>query len=138
MGASVVWCIVSACDRIAEERRLALGRASLLPKKLVIESPRFSAPGLGQIRFRFYPQGDARAEEGYSTLFAWLSQPAPLSFIFRLRLGSKLDPICDGADSGNINTTQSNTSASAGVNTSPRMWPRSSVHYRIPVVWAHM
>jgi hypothetical protein len=133
--ATAVWCLVAACERIAEERRLAIGRTTLFPRRVLIESPRLSAPGLGQIRIGFWPQGDAHAPAGQSTFFAWLPQPAPLSFVFRVRLSSAA---AAGDNRGVVGDGVASNCGSTSVSTVPRVWPRSTVHFRICVPWVRI
>lgn len=124
----VTWRILDARKLLADERRLAHGRLSLSPKRVLMESPWLTFGNLGSLIFRIYPRGDGSALSGGATVFMWMARTPGVSFSFNLELGraarqqegGKLEP------SGTCFAT------------APRLWQADMVHYRMDICWSEV
>lgn len=56
------------------------------PKGRMVQSPEFSVPGLGQVQFEFFPNGETNARQGHCSLR--LRVPHQTRLRWRVRLGS--------------------------------------------------
>jgi len=121
-GATVTWTLPSAAKQLCQERRLAVGRPMLLPRKVMAESTWLRFLDIGQVAFRLLPQGDGSSSEDDATLFVWMAAPPPVSFTFTIRIGVDL-----------AGSTIDGTFTSA-----PRLWRCDALHYRVDFAWSQM
>eukprot|EP00927_Polykrikos_kofoidii_P039230 TRINITY_DN33660_c0_g1_i1.p1 TRINITY_DN33660_c0_g1~~TRINITY_DN33660_c0_g1_i1.p1 ORF type:complete len:523 (-),score=71.31 TRINITY_DN33660_c0_g1_i1:194-1762(-) len=140
-GNAVCWCLANASKLVAEERRLAAGRPTLLPRRVLLESPWLQFGDIGdigwQVAFRLLPRGDGASAQDDATIFVWMAAPPPISFSFCVRVASSTASARAGGRGGSCaKATEPNDSGV--VCTAPRLWRADAAHYRVDVSWTEL